>query len=450
MTTPIVSPVRSTRLRAGWLPARAAFYLQASIIVLLLAASSAPTPLYASYQAEWGFSPITTTVIFGVYAMAVLASLLTVGSLSDYVGRRPVLLGALALQAAAMLIFAWADGVTVLMIGRVIQGVSTGAAAGAVGAGLLDLNKAKGTVANGVAPMIGTGTGALTSGLLVQFLPYPTHLVYLGLLVVVVGQAVGVLLMAETASPKAGAAASLRPVFTMPAAARRPLLLVVPALVAVWSLAGFYGSLAPSLIRQIAHSDSHLLGGLALFALAGTGALSVLVLRGAATRAVLLLGTVALLIGVGLTLVAVADSSTALFFLGTVIAGVGFGAGFQGAVRSVLPLAEPHERAGVLSNVYVVCYLAMGLPAVVAGFLVVHGGGLIDTAKQYGAYVMALAALALLGLLLAKPDRGTAAAAATSAAAVDPADDSARESEQVPAAAGLTGDEVLVEAARRG
>jgi MFS family permease len=395
---------RPARLRSGWLPARVAFYLQASIVVLLLAASSAPTPLYSSYQAKWGFSPITTTIVFGVYALAVLVALLTVGSLSDYIGRRPVLLGALALQAAAMLVFAWADGVTVLMVGRVVQGVSTGAAAGAVGAGLLDLNKVKGTAANGVAPMIGTGSGALASGLLVQFLPYPTHLIYLVLLAVVAVQAIGVLLMAETASPKTGALASLRPVFTMPPVARRPLLLVAPALVAVWSLAGFYGSLAPSLVRHLAHSDSHLLGGLGLFALAATGAATVLVVRTAGTRSVLMLGTVALLIGVGLTLLAIDDSSIAVFFLGAAIAGIGFGAGFQGSVRTVLPLAEPHERAGVLSNVYVVCYLAMGLPAVVAGFLVVHGGGLIETSKQYSGYVMVLAVLALVGLILAKPD----------------------------------------------
>lgn len=86
------------------LPRRVAFYLQASIIVAFLAASSAPTPLYAVYQARWGFTPITITTVFGIYALAVLAALLTVGSLSDYVGRRPVLLSALALQAAGLIV----------------------------------------------------------------------------------------------------------------------------------------------------------------------------------------------------------------------------------------------------------------------------------------------------------------------------------------------------------
>ena len=143
-------------LRAVRIPAGAALYLQASIILFFLAGSSAPTPLYAVYQAKWGFSPITTTVVFGVYALAVLASLLVVGRLSDHIGRRPVLLAAIAVQAATMLVFATAEGVPELMVARVIQGLSTGAAAGAVGAGMLDIDRAKGTIANAVAPLTGT------------------------------------------------------------------------------------------------------------------------------------------------------------------------------------------------------------------------------------------------------------------------------------------------------
>src|SRR6187431_1314646 len=95
------SPTRTARLSE-----RAAFVLLASLAVSFLAGSSAPTPLYALYQARWGFSPIMTTLVFGIYALAVLLSLLTVGRLSDHVGRRPVLIVATLLQAFTMLIFA--------------------------------------------------------------------------------------------------------------------------------------------------------------------------------------------------------------------------------------------------------------------------------------------------------------------------------------------------------
>jgi MFS family permease len=180
---------------------------------------------------------------------------------------------------------------------------------------------------------------------------------------------------------------------------RRPVLVATPALVAVWALGGFYASLGPDLVRHVVGSSSPVLGGAALFVLAGFSALTVLVLRTTPPRTVMFLGTVALIAGVGITLVGVALTSGVVFFIGSAVGGVGFGAGFQGAIRTVLPLAAPHERSGVLSTIWVVSYLALGLPAIVAGFLVVHGGGFLATTWEYGIAVMVLAAVALAGLI---------------------------------------------------
>ena len=397
-----------TQVRAGILPARVAFALQVSILVLFLASSSAPTPLYAIYEATWGFSPITVTVVFGVYALAVLTSLLTVGSLSDHVGRRPVLLAAIVTQAAAMLVFATAGGVPALLVARVVQGLATGAAIGALGAGLIDLQKTRGTIANGVAPVLGTATGALVSSVLVQYLPAPTHLVYLVIFTVLLAQAAGIVLMAETATPRPGALASLRPEVSLPAGARRPFLLAAPVLIAAWALAGFYLSLGPTLAGLVVGSHSVVLGGLAVFALAGSGGLTVLLSRSTPPQKVMLLGTVALVAGVGVTLFAIDHRSAIAFFAGTALAGVGFGAGFQGGLRTVLPFAALHQRAGVLSTIYVLCFLAMGLPAVVAGVLVTHVG-VLTAAREYGAVVMILAAMALVGMAARRPDPTPAA-----------------------------------------
>jgi MFS family permease len=308
-----------------------------------------------------------------------------------------------------MLVFTFAAGVPELMVARVVQGLATGAAAGAVGAGMLDLDKAKGTITNAVAPLMGTATGGIAAGLLVQYLPAPEHLVYLVLLGIFLVQAIGVALMPETSTPKAGALGSLRPRFSAPSAARRPLLVAAPVLVAVWALAGFYGSIGPTLVQQIVGSNSVVLGGAALSVLAASGAAAVLLLRNAAPRTVMLFGVTALITGVGITLLAIMFTSTAVFFIGTVIAGAGFGGGFQGAIRTVIPLAAPHERSGLLSTIYVVSYLAMGLPAIIAGFLVVHTGGVMTTAREYGLAVMVLAALALPGVL--RPRRQPAPAA---------------------------------------
>jgi MFS family permease len=381
------------------LSGRPALYLLASLIVTLLAASAAPTPLYAIYQARWGFTPITTTIVFGVYAVAVLASLLTLGKLSDHVGRRPVLLAAITVQAAALLVFTVASGVPELLIARIVQGLATGAALGAIGAGLLDVDRERGTFANSVAPGMGTGSGVLLSALAVRYLPAPTHLIYLALVGVFVLQAAGVVLMRETVSRTPGALASLRPEIRLPRTLRGPVLVATPVLFAVWALAGLYAALGPALVYSLTGARDIVLGGLSVFVLTLTAVISIVVLRTASARTVMLTGILTLIAGAAVTMLALAITSTPVFFLGTAISGVGFGSGFQGGIRTVVPLAAAHERAGVLSLVYIVSYLGLGVPAVVAGFVIVHGAGLTNTAIYYGGAVIVLAAVALLGLL---------------------------------------------------
>ena len=400
---------RATRPHLGIrrLSGTPALVLLSSLIVSLLASSSAPTPLYAVYQARWGFSPITTTVVFGIYALSVLAALLTLGKLSDHVGRRPVLLAALLAQVATMVVFATADGVPALMAARVAQGVATGAALGAIGAGLLDVDARRGTLANSVSPGIGTGTGALLSALLVRYLPAPTHLVYFVLLGVFVIQALGVVLLRETVTREPGAWASLKPEIKLPRSVRGPVLAAAPVLFAVWALAGLYGALGPALVSKLTGSRSVVLGGLSLFLLAGVAALAVVALRTRQPRSLMGIGIGTLVAGVVITLVSLSAKSPALFFIGTAVSGVGFGSGFQGGIRTVIPLAAPHERAGVLSLLYVISYLGLGVPAVVAGFLTVHGQGLLGAAREYGSAVIVLAALALVGLV--RPRRTQAA-----------------------------------------
>jgi MFS family permease len=391
--------ITSSERRSRVLPARVAFALLTSILVTLLASSSAPTPLYATYQARWGFSPVTITVVFGVYAVAVLASLLVAGSLSDHVGRRPVLIGALCTQAIVMLLFAFAGGVEVLLLARVLQGLATGAAVGAIGAGLVDLHPGRGAVANAAGAMSGTAAGALGSALLVELLPAPTKLVYLVLLALFLLQAAGVAAIAETSPRSPGIGRALRPTIAVPPQVREALLIAAPSLIAIWALAGFYGSLGPSLAAQVGRSSSTVLGGAALFALAASGALTILLFHRTEPRRFALAGNALVIVGVAIVLWSVTATSLAGFFIGTVIAGAGFGAGFQGGLRTIVTLAGPAERAGVISVAYIICYLAMGLPAILAGFLVVNST-VTRTAQEFGITVIALAAFTAVGTIL--------------------------------------------------
>jgi predicted MFS family arabinose efflux permease len=388
--------------RRSVLPARAAFWVQASILVVVMAASSAPSPLYPLYQDLWGFPPVVLTVIFAAYVVALLAALLTVGSLSDHLGRRPVLLVALVLEIAAMLVFVLADSETTLVVARLVQGVATGTATGALGAYVIELEpegrRGLGTVITGAGPVLGLAGGAVASSLIVAAAPGMIDLIFLVLLGLLVLQLGGTALGPETAGRAPGALASLRPRVSFPPQVRRSAVWVLPAAAACWSLGGLIISLGPNLIRSLTGADSVVLTGLVVAALTGTGGIAILVVGARAPERVLALGMSLLVVGMAATIAALVVGSVGLYFAATVVAGVGFGAGFLGVLRTLLPQAAPHERAGLLSAIYVVSYLSHSIPAVAAG-AVAGRIGLVPTAVGYAGMVLLLALVVLLGLL---------------------------------------------------
>ncbi len=381
---------------------RSSLWFLAITLLSFLAASTAPTPLYHLYQEHLQFSAATLTLIFGVYAISLLAALLTVGSLSDYLGRKPVIFTAVALNMLAMLLFINADSVAWLISARVLQGFATGMATAALGAALLDTDRQQGPLVNSVAPLLGMAVGAMGSGLLAEFAPLPLQLTFWVLLAMFGLQALYVWRLPESVSAQRGALASLRPTLHVPIQARRALWLVLPINTAAWALGGFYASLAPSLVRTATGSTSNLIGGATVAVLTVTGALMIYTLRSRPADKVLRVGASILPVGVALILLAVHSASLPLFFIGTLVAGCGFGASFLGALRSVVPLALPHERAGLMSAFYVLSYLAFCLPSLLAGNLT-RAFGLVTTTDGYGAVQIILAVSALPALMRQQP-----------------------------------------------
>ncbi|MEA2617628.1 MAG: hypothetical protein QOE72_3411 [Chloroflexota bacterium] len=370
----------------------------ASVDVMFLATTSAPTPLYALYSSQWHLSAEDTTLVFGVYALFMLAALLTLGRISDHVGRRPVMLTAIAVQVVAMAVFATAGGLEALLVARVLQGLSTGAGIAAVGAGLVEVDASKGTMLNAVALPFGSAVGALGSAVLVAFVPAPTHVVYVVFAVLFVGEAAMVLRLAETSPRVSGAWASVRPITEVPNAARRTLLAAAPVLFSVWALSGLFGSLGPALVHQVSGSSSPVYGAAPLAILSAMSPVTAYVTRALPPRRLLGLGVTALVVGVIATMTAAVTGSAGALIAGSVIAGVGFGTGFTGGVGLVLPAATDEERAGTLSVLYIISYLGFGVPAIVAGVAVVQTGSLTGTALGYAGVLLALALLAATAL----------------------------------------------------
>ncbi len=382
---------------------RFSLWFLAITLLSFLAASTAPTPLYHLYQDQLHFSAAILTLIFAVYAFSLLAALLTVGSLSDHLGRKPVIFTAVLLNALAMLLFIYADSVAWLISARVLQGFATGMATAVLSATLLDTDRQQGPLINSVAPLLGMALGGLGCGLLAEFAPAPLQLTYWLLLALFVLQGVYVWRLPESVSRQGGALASLRPTLHVPVQARSTLWRVLPLNTATWALGGFYASLAPSLVRTATGSTSNLIGGATVAALTVTGALMIFMMRNRPAAQALRLGASLLPIGLVLILLGVHGASLSLFFFGTLVAGCGFGSGFLGAVRSLVPLALPHERAGLMSAYYVLSYLAFCLPALLAGHLA-RSFGLLATTDGYGVVLIVLALAALL--LSLRPQTG--------------------------------------------
>lgn len=389
--TPVHRPVRGRR----------GFWIVTAVLGFSLTAASAPTPLYGVYAATWGFSSITLTVVFSVYAVALLAALLAFGTLSDAIGRKPVVVLALVVQMASMVCFIEATGVGWLLAARVGQGLATGLVSAAGSAALLDLQPVDrpglGARMNALMSTAGLGAGALGSGALVQYAPDPDRLVYVVLLVIAVLLAVGVgLRVDETVVERKRPSLSSR--IAVPPPIRPLFVAAVPCLAATLALGGLYLSLGPSLTADLSHSHNHFLGGGVPAMLCGTGALSIAVLQKWPPRRCMVVGCISLASGSALTAIALLAGSAPLFYASAVVAGVGFGIGYLGSLRSLVTLADPARRAALVSAIYIVVYTAFSVPVVVAGVFATHVG-LHDTAIGFCVVLAALAVTALAATL---------------------------------------------------
>jgi MFS family permease len=392
---------------SGSIPAPAAYALMASIIGLALFASGTPSPLYEIYRTLWGFSPVVLTLVYATYAVGVLASLLLAGPVSDQVGRRPVLIVSLATLMLATVVFMGAGSVAWLFAARAIQGVATGLALGAASAALLDLHPRRDAsavgLANGVASAGGMGLGVLVSALIVEVLPAPRVLPYVAAFVLFAIAFAGALLMPETVTSRSRLRiAPQRP--KVPPAVRPAFLLAALGVISSWSIAGVFLSLGPQLSAVLFHSTDHLVAGTSVFALAVPAALAQIAFRRTAPWRGAALGSVTLATGMLTIVAATSTGSGALYLVGSVVGGAGFGVAFLGALRALSVAIPAEHRGAVMSAFYVVAYLSLSLPAILAGVLDTPLG-LRPTFEIFGTVIAALALGVALQAWRTRPQR---------------------------------------------
>jgi MFS family permease len=386
------SPHTSPPARGGLSP-RVAYVLVAAVVGLALFASGIPSPLYDTYRALWGFSPLVLTLVYATYAVGVLGALILAGRISDEIGRRPVLLVALTALMGSTVLFIIAGSVVWLFAARAVQGLATGLALGAASAALLELHPRRDAAAvgltNGVVSAAGLGLGVLASSALVEFLPAPRILPYVLLFVLFAIALAGAARMPEPVATRSRPSLALqRP--SVPASARRAFRLASLGVISSWSLAGLFLSLGPELAGGLFHTTDHLVAGVCVFALAGPSAVAQVVFRRMPPLAGAGRGSLTLAAGLVAIVIAVASASSALFLTGVIVAGAGFGVAFLGALRALSAAIPSEHGAAVTSAFYVVAYFALSVPAVLAGVLVTPLG-LRPTFEIFGSAIAALA-----------------------------------------------------------
>ncbi|MET8770276.1 MFS transporter [Streptomyces sp. NPDC004658] len=399
-------PPRSRRTPRR-LSRRAAFGVLAVTTVVLMATASAPSPIYPLYRQRWDFSVTMVTVVFAVYVVGLLGALLTLGPLSDRLGRRPVLIAALLLAAASTAIFWTAGGVLSLVLARTVQGVATGTAVGGLAAGLVDSSPVRrphaGTTVTAVGTSVGLAAGAAVVGLLVQSVAHPDTYVFSALTCVLLLLAVAVWYIPETVAPPAGGPTRFLPRVRVPPGSRRRFLAAVPALVAGWAVTGLFLALTPSVVTAVLHVTWKAAGGLDIAALFLAGGAGGLWSARHTVRRATLLGALLLTLGAAGLALAIALPSPAVYACGAVVAGSGVGLTYNGNLRAIGEATAPQSRSEVFSAVYVVSYAALSLPALAAGLLA-PAWGLRTTSFGYVALVGSLSLLALVHAARSRPD----------------------------------------------
>jgi MFS family permease len=349
---------------------RVAFWLAALILSITMLGTTLPTPLYVIYQAKWHFSAAIVTVTFAVYAVAVLVTLLLAGRSSDQAGRKPVLAAALAASALSTVVFILAPNVGVLIVGRIVSGISAGLMTGTATAALTELVPAsasrRASMIATAANMGGLGLGPLIAGLFAQYAPHPTTLVFEVYLAMLAAAGLCLLLVPETVSPRRRPALRFAGL-GIPERGRSEFIAASVAAFAAFALLGLFAALAPTFLGSVLHQNSHAVQGGVVFLLLAVGALSQLALARFNSRRVVMAGLGVFLAALALIVAALSEAGMALFLAGTVVGGVAVGSVFLGSLATASRLAPPERRSQAISAFFVACYTGLIIPVVGVG-----------------------------------------------------------------------------------
>jgi MFS family permease len=353
----------------------AGFWLIAAVFLTALAFSTVPAPLYPLYQRQDGFSSFTVTVVFAVYAVGVITALVLAGHISDWAGRKRIMLPALGFEMVAAVLFLTWPALPGLILARFLTGVGVGLITATATAYLLELHTAhrpgagrgRFEVVSAAANLGGLGVGTLVTGALAQFVTAPLRTPYIVFLILL---ALGV--VAVVGVPETVLAPAVRPRYRpqrprVGAGDRSAYLAAAGGTFSAFAVFGLFTSLAPGFVAGALQHPSRLLAGAVAFLVFGAGVTAQALTSGLSSRRRSGIGLVAQAGGVIVVAAGMQATSLGLFLAGGVIAGAGSGLLFKAAVGTVAASAAPAVRGEALAGLFLIGYLGLVGPVLGLG-----------------------------------------------------------------------------------
>ena len=366
-----VTPVTNRVSRPRTL--RLAFLSAVVSLVAVFAAVGSTIPLFNIYRADDGFTNAGISVTVVAYSVATLTTLLVLGRLSNHLGRRPTSIASLCLLLLGCLLLLNVHHIGMLIAGRLLMGLGAGLASSSLTSYIVDTVPTRpawlASVASSQTVMLGLAVGAISSGALVQFGPWPRDLIYLVVIGLLLLSIALIAVSPETAVPTPGAWRSLRPRVRVPGRVRHLVPVAAAVFLATWATGAFYQAFVPALVKDQLHTRSPLILGLVFAAYMGPSVLGAPLGGRFSPAAAQRVGMIAFVAGMIGIITAITTGTLALFIVATIVAGASQGIAISAATRGLLHGSTLADRAAIFSVIYLLCYSGATIPALIAGQL---------------------------------------------------------------------------------
>lgn len=369
--------------------------------MIVMMGTTLPTPLYPIYSDAFHLSPLMITIIYAVYALGVIGGLLVFGQLSDRIGRRYVLIPGIILSVLSAVVFLSATNVGLLLLGRVISGLSAGLFTSTATATIVNLapdnkkNQAS-TIASSVN-MLGLGFGPLLCGVLAQYLPYALHLVFIVDIVLLIPAFIGIWLMPEPIQNKQSFQIKVQKL-SVPSNIRGTFIYAVIPVFVGFSMLGLFTAISPNFLGEILNIQNKAIIGVTVFLVFCASTVGQLLFKEKSDYNVLMLGSATLIVGVILVGISLPLGSYVLLLIGAIVSGFGQAFSFRAGLSTVNTVSPSDKQGEITSAFFTIAYVAISIPVVGVGLLQlglsVQGAGIV-----FSIIVVILAIISLLLLL---------------------------------------------------